>query len=199
MERFTGFKKIEDTAATPILRELSETMRDTGSDDVDLHPARTLKKMIFDTVSDPYLKPEEKWDTLMKKEEVHGMVAGNYRTYELAPETQRESFLLATLALFAEKPEMRLRPDVIAKVQDVWTSYAETSEVGHMRPPSVRPYSEEEKRIMQQRMDEARARLPLFLSITERLTDIVRDAPWANGYNMFEHYKQYIPELKDLK
>lgn len=199
LQKFTGNRSLPpESLATPILRELSALLVDAGNDGIDKHPARTLQKMMFDTVADPYLTPEEKWVRLLQKEPVRGMVAGQYREYELTGDRQYQVFLLCSLALFVAQPQLRKQPDVIAKIQDVWSSYAEASEVGDQRPRRThdvqgRPIdikSEERWRNIQ------RERLPQFLSITQRLIDIVR-APWQS-HDMYAYFSKYIPELKNL-
>ncbi|HWO07148.1 MAG TPA: hypothetical protein VNM40_01035 [Candidatus Paceibacterota bacterium] len=206
-KKFTGQEPPPaESPATPILKEISVLLADSGNPANDKHPARTLQKMMFDTVSDPHRTVEEKWAYLQEKEPVHGMVSGEHQEYELAPDSQPQVFLLCCLALFAIEPALRKRPDVIRKIQNIWSDYAGQSEVGDHRAPSRygdidlmtgKPKDEAAKAAEEQWRASQRVRLPEFLSVTQRLLDILK-APWPD-YNMFEHYSKYIPELKDLR
>ena len=197
MRKFTGRPDIRpETAATPILRELLETT-ETG-DVLTQHPASKFRKLMFDTVADPFRSPEEKWKWLTTAQEpVHGTISGRHEEYTLTPDTQKQAFLLSALALFAEHPNFRTHPDVISKIQSVWSDYAESSETGDHRPRSGSPYAQWKR--SEQQTQQAREELPKFLSISRRLLDIIKVPQAGSGADMFSYWAQWIPELKDLK
>ena len=197
-----GFKKLvgtvgntPDSPAMPILRELSDSIHNTSK-----HPATTLQKLMFDTMADPFRTPEEKWAWLSgDTQHVRGMVGNEYKEYELSPMSQYKAFLLSTLSLFALEPDFRSRPDVIEKVQSVWSSYAEGAEVGDQREklPHWSGKEPDPEEVERQR-ERARQLLPEFLSITQRILDIVK-SPSPNKTDKFAYWSRLIPELKKLE